>query len=74
MGGPSVGGPSGGGPSVEGPAGLGSGVVGAKLGRLRERLEGLESVLIAFSGGADSAFLLAAAVHALGERRVAAAT
>ena len=72
--GPSVGGPSGGGPSVEGPAGQGPGVDGTKLGRLRERLEGLGSVLIAFSGGADSAFLLAAAVHALGERRVAAAT
>lgn len=37
---------------------------------LRER----ESVLVAYSGGADSAFLLAAAVRALGPERVAAAT
>jgi uncharacterized protein len=34
----------------------------------------LGSVLVAFSGGADSAFLLAAAVRALGVDRVAAAT
>jgi uncharacterized protein len=48
---------------------------------LTERLEALErdlrgrgSVLIAFSGGADSALLLAAAVRALHPERVAAAT
>ena len=48
---------------------------------LAERLASLEadlrsrgSVMVAFSGGADSAFLLAAAVRALGPDRVAAAT
>jgi uncharacterized protein len=48
---------------------------------LTTRLEALErdlvakgSVLVAYSGGADSAFLLAAAVRVLGEDRVVAAT
>jgi uncharacterized protein len=45
-----------------------------KLDRLRLDLEGLGSVLVAFSGGADSAFLLAAAVRALGRESVTAAT
>ncbi|GAA0558859.1 ATP-dependent sacrificial sulfur transferase LarE [Paractinoplanes ferrugineus] len=45
-----------------------------RLHDLDERLRDLGSVLIAFSGGADSAFLLAAAVRALGPERVAAAT
>ncbi len=48
---------------------------------LAQRLDSLEadlrsrgSVMVAFSGGADSAFLLAAAVRALGPAEVAAAT
>ena len=41
---------------------------------LEESLRDHEPVLVAFSGGADSAFLLAAAVRALGAENVAAAT
>ncbi|MGI8614261.1 MAG: ATP-dependent sacrificial sulfur transferase LarE [Nocardioidaceae bacterium] len=46
----------------------------ARLVALHKRLAALGSVLVAFSGGADSAFLLAAAVRALGAQRVVAAT
>ncbi len=46
----------------------------ARLADLDARLRGLGGVLVAFSGGADSAFVLAAAVRALGPERVAAAT
>jgi uncharacterized protein len=45
-----------------------------RLHQLDARLRELGSVLIAFSGGADSAFLLAAAARALGPARVVAAT
>ena len=45
-----------------------------RLDELEERLAGLRSVLVAFSGGADSAFALAAAVRVLGASRVVAAT
>jgi uncharacterized protein len=45
-----------------------------RLAALDDRLRGLGSVLVAFSGGADSALLLAAAVRALGAENVAAAT
>ncbi len=45
-----------------------------RVGALRRRLTQFDAVLVAFSGGADSAFLLAAAVRALGTGRVVAAT
>jgi len=41
-----------------------------KLARLRKRLEELGSVLVCYSGGVDSAFVLAAAHAALGPRAV----
>jgi uncharacterized protein len=44
----------------------------AKLDALRRELEATGGVMVAFSGGADSAFLLAAAGQALGDRAVAA--
>ncbi len=46
----------------------------SRLEVLQVQLHQLGSVLVAFSGGADSAFLLAAAVRALGPDRVVAAT
>ncbi len=49
-------------------------LLATRLAGLNERLEQLGTVLVAFSGGADSAFLLAAAARALGADRVAAAT
>ncbi len=48
--------------------------LGERLTELDRRLAGLGSVLVAFSGGADSAFLLARAARMLGADRVAAAT
>jgi uncharacterized protein len=46
----------------------------ARLAALECALAELDGLLVAFSGGADSAFLLAAAVRALGPDRVVAAT
>lgn len=48
--------------------------LGSRLAALETQLSALGSVVVAFSGGADSAFLLAAAVRALGPDRVVAAT
>jgi uncharacterized protein len=45
-----------------------------RLARLEARLHDLGSVLVAFSGGADSAFVLAAAARVLGPDRAVAAT
>ncbi len=53
---------------------LSSHLLPGRLDDLAARLAELGSVLVAFSGGADSAFLLAAAVRALGADRVVAAT
>lgn len=49
-------------------------VLDRRLATLQARLRELGSVLVAFSGGADSAFLLAAAVRILGPGSVAAVT
>jgi uncharacterized protein len=56
------------------PAWLDSYVLDARLAALDTDLRERGSVLVAFSGGADSAFLLAAATRALGADRVVAAT
>ncbi len=55
------------------PAWLSAFLLPARLADLDERLRALPSVLVAFSGGADSAFLLAAATRALGPANVVAA-
>ncbi len=48
-----------------------SDALAAKAGRLREILSGYQSVLVAFSGGVDSAYLAVAAAGALGKRALA---
>ncbi|GAB3409347.1 hypothetical protein GCM10027569_23330 [Flindersiella endophytica] len=56
------------------PAWLERWLLPRRLSALEAQLKELGSVLVAFSGGADSAFLLAAAVRALGPDQVVAAT
>lgn len=56
------------------PAWLDEHLLGLRLAALEADLRARGSLLVAYSGGADSAFLLAAAVRALGADRVAAAT
>lgn len=56
------------------PAWLEEHVLDQRLTRLDHELRQLGSVVVAFSGGADSAMLLAAAVRALGPQNVVAAT
>jgi uncharacterized protein len=56
------------------PAWLAEHLLTSRLEALEHHLKELGSVLVAYSGGADSAFLLAAAVRALGPERVLAAT
>ena len=56
------------------PAWLDAHVLDQRLAALEADLRERGSVLVAYSGGADSAFLLAAAVRTLGPSRVAAAT
>ena len=56
------------------PAWLDEHLLDLRLAALEADLRERGSVLVAYSGGADSAFLLAAAVRALGADRVAAAT
>jgi uncharacterized protein len=48
--------------------------LGERLAALHGRLVELDAMVVAFSGGADSAFLLAAAVRSLGPQSVLAAT
>lgn len=59
---------------TEFPAWLDAHVLRRRLAALDAALRSHERLMVAFSGGADSAFLLAAAVRALGPDHVAAAT
>jgi uncharacterized protein len=56
------------------PAWLDEHLLDVRLRALTQDLQERGSVLVAYSGGADSAFMLAAAVRVLGARNVAAAT
>src|SRR5436190_7057516 len=58
-------------PSLALPRGDASLPLQDKLARLHQRLAGSGRVLVTYSGGVDSAFLLAAAADALGDRAVA---
>jgi uncharacterized protein len=59
---------------TEFPAWLDAYVLEQRLSALMERLAGYKNLVVAFSGGADSAFLLAAAARAIGPANVVAAT
>jgi uncharacterized protein len=59
---------------TEFPAWLDAYVLEQRLEALMARLSGYENLVVAFSGGADSAFLLAAAARAIGPANVVAAT
>ena len=59
---------------TEFPAWLDAHLLETRRVALEEMLRSHERLMVAFSGGADSAFLLAAAVRALGPSNVAAAT
>jgi uncharacterized protein len=59
---------------TEFPGWLAEHLLSVRLAALEEQLRRLGSVLVAFSGGADSAFLLDAAVRVLGPAQVIAAT
>jgi len=56
------------------PAWLSEHLLTVRLAELETALQQLPSLMVAFSGGADSGFLLAATVRALGAEKVAAAT
>ncbi len=56
------------------PAWLDGHLLETRLAKLEQLLSAQERLMVAFSGGADSAFLLAAAVRALGADNVVAAT
>jgi uncharacterized protein len=59
---------------TEFPAWLDAYVLEQRLEALMQRLSSYDSLVVAFSGGADSAFLLAAAARAIGPANVVAAT
>ncbi|MGH3318948.1 MAG: ATP-dependent sacrificial sulfur transferase LarE [Streptosporangiaceae bacterium] len=59
---------------TEFPGWLDEHVLNARLAALDARLVGLGDALVAFSGGADSAFVLAEAINLLGAEHVVAAT
>ena len=59
---------------TEFPAWLDAYVLEQRLKALMEQLSSYDSMVVAFSGGADSAFLLAAAARAIGPANVVAAT
>lgn len=56
------------------PGWLNDHLLATRLAALEQQFAALDSVVVAFSGGADSAFVLAAAVRALGPMHVVAAT